>query len=158
MENILIETHKWLFCFIIFTFKCRRLQYWVDYKHVWHITNVVVVSIGDIFQDTCNSIDYVWDCDQYQKQCLDWFDNSKPLWHTIWHQRPYSTLFHAMACYLTAPTHYLYQYWLIPNRILANRYRCIFNMIYDDWIQLSISFKPLLPGDHFSHVLIHFSH
>ena len=37
---------------------------------------------------------------------------------TIWHQKTGSTLAQVMACCLTAPSHYLNQYWLLMNSVL----------------------------------------
>ena len=47
-----------------------------------------------------------------------WWVNS--LWpsDTIWWHRSWSTLVQVMACCLTAPSHYLNQYWLIISKVL----------------------------------------
>ena len=55
---------------------------------------------------------------------LDWITNFNSLCpsDTIWRQRSESTLAQVMACYLTAPSHYLYQYWLIIGEVQRHSY------------------------------------
>ena len=52
-----------------------------------------------------------------QKEFTKLFNNS--LWpsDTIWRHKSGSTLAQVMACCLTAPSHYLNQYWLIISKI-----------------------------------------
>ena len=47
---------------------------------------------------------------------LQWVNSLRPS-DSIWRYRSESTLVKVMACYLTAPSHYLNQYWLIISKV-----------------------------------------
>ena len=57
----------------------------------------------------------------YQLKCFN------SLWpsHSIWRQGSRSTLVQVMACWLTAPSHYLNQCWLIISKVLWHSYQGI---------------------------------
>ena len=73
----------------------------------WHTCICIFVCIHPVSIDICRSISY----------CYVYINS---LWHSgnIWWNRSVSTLPQAMACCLTAPSHYLNQFWFLISRVL----------------------------------------
>ena len=88
----------------------------------------VILSI----QESVLQEEHVWSPDKHKRldsahgpgvtrlsQCHDNVDSLHSLWpiDVIWRQGSRSTLAQVMACCLTAPSHYLNQFWFIINKV-----------------------------------------
>ena len=65
----------------------------------------------------------------YRLQNIHYFNQAlcvNSLWPSdaIWHHRTWSTLVEATACYLTVPSRYLNQCWLIISELLCHPFEC----------------------------------
>ena len=90
----------------------KLLWFWISSKPDYIYPNSLMM-IFFFIRITRSKSKYFW---LYPDHILSWF---KSLWPSdaIWWHGIGSTLGQVMACYLTAPSHYLYQCWAIISKI-----------------------------------------
>ena len=91
----------------------------IEYFSIWYwsilIWKLPAIKVLTRFSQTINAGDLAELSNFYNI----WIGTFKPLWpgNATWRQRSESTLAQAMACCLTAPSHYLNKWWLITNKV-----------------------------------------